>query len=84
MSTRSLSSLFSLAGRVTIVTGAAGSLGKVICETLAELGSSIALVDLIDTQSQAQKLSQTYNINTHSYILDLSSHEARISPISCI
>ena len=79
MSTRSLSSLLSLSGRVSIVTGAAGSLGTVICESLAELGSHIALVDILDTYEQAKQLRETYNINAYSLILDLSSHEERLN-----
>jgi NAD(P)-dependent dehydrogenase (short-subunit alcohol dehydrogenase family) len=41
----SLSGLMNLGGRRALVTGATGHLGKVICATLAELGSNLVLVD---------------------------------------
>ena len=37
--------LRNLNGRVSIITGATGHLGKVISETLAELGSDLILID---------------------------------------
>ncbi len=40
-----LESLFSLEGRVAIVTGASGQLGAVFARTLVELGARVALVD---------------------------------------
>jgi NAD(P)-dependent dehydrogenase (short-subunit alcohol dehydrogenase family) len=35
----------SLKGRSVLITGAAGGLGKIIAETLAELGATLILVD---------------------------------------
>lgn len=37
---------FNLAGKVAVVTGGAGLLGKEFCRTLAEAGASLAVVDL--------------------------------------
>jgi len=41
-----LKKLMNLKGRRALVTGAAGHLGTVICETLAEMGAELILVDL--------------------------------------
>lgn len=43
--TQPIIDLFALTGRAAIVTGGAGPLGTVIAETLAELGSSVIVVD---------------------------------------
>jgi NAD(P)-dependent dehydrogenase (short-subunit alcohol dehydrogenase family) len=43
---RDLGALFDLHGRVAIVTGGAGHIGSAIADALAELGASIAIVDL--------------------------------------
>jgi NAD(P)-dependent dehydrogenase (short-subunit alcohol dehydrogenase family) len=40
-----LASLMSLAGRRALITGAAGHIGRVMAETLAELGADLVLVD---------------------------------------
>ena len=40
-----LSKLMSLKGRVALITGANGHIGRVIAMTLAELGSDLILVD---------------------------------------
>ena len=42
---RTLSSLMDLSGRVAVITGGAGHLGRAMADALAELGASICLVD---------------------------------------
>lgn len=44
-SRRTLAQLMNLAGRRALVTGAAGHLGIVTCETLLELGASVTMLD---------------------------------------
>lgn len=44
-----LKELSNLQGRRALITGAAGNLGKVFAETMAELGSDLILVDLPNT-----------------------------------
>ena len=43
---RTLKELMNLKGRIALVTGACGFLGSVICETLAEQGCDLILLDL--------------------------------------
>lgn len=49
---RPLRELMSLKGRVAIITGGAGHIGSVVADGLAELGASIALVDLDGERAQ--------------------------------
>jgi len=49
-------SIFSLEGKVAIVTGATGGLGMGICEGLAGAGADIAGVDVSDDFSKTKKI----------------------------
>jgi len=64
----------SLAGRVSIVTGATGHLGRVITATLAELGSSIAILDKPQTPvfEFATFINSKYGVQAKGYEIDLS------------
>ncbi|MFN3385887.1 MAG: SDR family oxidoreductase [Candidatus Thermochlorobacter sp.] len=55
--------LFSLEGKVAVVTGALGLLGKQHCYALAEAGANVVVTDLSDaaTKAFAEELSQQYS-----------------------
>jgi len=50
---RSLSELGRLEGRVALITGGAGHIGRALADALAELGSAIAIVDVARDRAQA-------------------------------
>jgi len=50
---------FNLEGRVAVVTGGAGLLGREFCKTLAEAGASVVVADL--AQEAAEKIAQGLN-----------------------
>lgn len=50
---RSLSQLMDLTGRKALISGGAGHIGLAVGETLAELGASVAILDLEAATSQA-------------------------------
>ncbi len=68
-----------LRGRTALVTGAAGHLGQVICETLAELGASIVLVDLPGSKvnERAQDINARLKVPTFSFESDIGLKDHR-------
>lgn len=74
---RSLQELMSLDGRVGLVTGGAGHLGKVICETLAEQGAAVAVLDKAGSGLVADDLARRYGVPTLAIDLDLADEVAR-------
>jgi NAD(P)-dependent dehydrogenase (short-subunit alcohol dehydrogenase family) len=74
-----IKSLMHMTGRRAVVTGATGYLGRVIVETLAELGADIVLVDRPGSQYDEIRLSllDRYKINVDSWDCDLEIQEQR-------
>ncbi len=65
---------FSLSGKVAIVTGGAGILGRHFCAGLADAGADIALVDIKKENSLeiAEQIRQTYKVKCKVYKCDLT------------
>lgn len=74
-----LKKLMNLKGRRALVTGASGHLGQVICETLAEMGANLILVDRpsAKTQSLQRRLTKKYQIDSLSFPCDLECEKQR-------
>lgn len=76
---KTLKSLMSLGGRCALITGATGGLGRVMADSLAELGASLILVDreekkLIDLKKD---LNDRWNININYFVCDLEEEGQR-------
>jgi NAD(P)-dependent dehydrogenase (short-subunit alcohol dehydrogenase family) len=78
--------LISLKGRRALITGANGSLGKVICDTLAELGADLILVDRpnSDLQNQTKMIISNYEVNVEYQFCDLEIEAQRSELINWI
>jgi len=76
--------LVNLKGRRGLITGATGYLGKVMSETLAELGADIILVDRpgSDFDRQAGMLSERWGVNVEGLACDLEQEESRADLIA--
>ncbi len=68
---------FDLRGKVAVVTGGAGVLGRCFCEGLAESGAAVAIVDLQEGNAQelAQELAAQYNVRAIGIGCDVSNPE---------
>ena len=75
-----IKALMNLKGRRALITGATGGLGKVMADTLAELGADLILVDRLgsDFQSLAETLNQRWGINVQNHHCDLEQQEQRV------
>ncbi len=82
----SVKKLMNLYGRTSVVTGATGYLGRVIAETLAELGSNLVLVDRPGSQNEEIKkiLIDTFNVQVAIKNCDLEDQKQREHLISSI
>jgi NAD(P)-dependent dehydrogenase (short-subunit alcohol dehydrogenase family) len=71
--------LMSLKGRRALITGATGGLGKVMADTLAELGADLVLVDRpgSDFQSLRETLTQRWGIKIKHRHCDLEQQDQR-------
>jgi NAD(P)-dependent dehydrogenase (short-subunit alcohol dehydrogenase family) len=71
--------LINLKGRRALITGATGCLGKVMADTLAELGADLVLVDRpgSDFQALTQTLTQRWGIKIQHRHCDLEQQDQR-------
>jgi len=73
--------LMNLKGRRALITGATGELGKVMADTLAELGADLVLVDRPDSDFQVltKTLHKRWGVNIQYRHCDLEHQEQRSS-----
>jgi NAD(P)-dependent dehydrogenase (short-subunit alcohol dehydrogenase family) len=73
-----LNSLHSVAGKVVLVTGAAGILGRRFSEAFAANGASVALIDVdaARVDELARELSTRYGVRTAGIACDVTSPES--------
>jgi 3-hydroxybutyrate dehydrogenase len=64
-------SFVDLTGRTTVITGAAGGIGRATAAELANAGSNVALVDLADAGDIARSIALTYGVEARAYCLDI-------------
>lgn len=78
--------LSNLDGRRALITGAAGGLGKVFAETLAELGASLILVDREDSDliALSKAMTQRWNVEVECIACDLEQQLQRNELITSI
>ena len=83
---RSLRELMSLKGRVAVITGGAGHIGSVVADGLAELGASIALVDLNGDRGEAaaRDISAKWNSEAAGYKTNLEASGEILATVDAI
>ena len=71
--------LSSVGGRRALITGALGGLGRVMAETLAELGADLVLVDrpMSDFDAMSANLTERWGIKVEAYACDLEQQTQR-------
>lgn len=81
-----LKNLMDMSGRRVLITGASGSLGRVMASTLAEMGAKLLLVDLPGTglEEFAKDLQNQWHIDTKIVECDLELESDRASLISMV
>lgn len=69
--------LANLSGRVVLITGGAGHLGRAFGAALAELGASVALADRHEEAAReaALAISREYGVNADGFYVDLAEGE---------
>ena len=70
----SYSDMFNLTGKVAIVTGGAGILGRHFCAGLADMGANVAVVDINieEAQKVASEIKNQYSGNAIAFACDIT------------
>lgn len=73
-----LNEIFNLKGKVIIITGASGLLGRQHAEAIACYGGTPILIDLVqgDVENLATKLNKKYNVNSIGYSVDITDENS--------
>jgi NAD(P)-dependent dehydrogenase (short-subunit alcohol dehydrogenase family) len=74
---KTIQEMMSLSGRVAVITGGAGRLGNAFGETLAELGATVLLFDIVGDRatSCAAALHDRFGMPAFGYAVDITSEE---------
>lgn len=74
---KSVKDLIDLSGRVALVTGGAGHIGQAICETLAELGAAIAVLDINQkaTTRVVERIRFEFDVEAMPLVVDLADQQ---------
>ena len=69
-----LENMFRLDGKVIIVTGGIGLLGKRYSEAIAAFGGTPIILDLLDNEIKdfTEELNNSYNVNSTGYVVDIT------------
>ena len=81
-----LKNLFKLDGKVFVVTGAAGLLGKKHAEAIAAYGGTPILLDLVlnNVKSFADELNERFNVNAIAIAVDITNEKQIIDSVQYI
>jgi NAD(P)-dependent dehydrogenase (short-subunit alcohol dehydrogenase family) len=72
-----LNNLFNLSGKVFVVTGACGLLGRSHCDAIARVGGIPVVLDLdqLQTENLASEISQKYSVECKGFSVDITNEE---------
>ncbi len=70
-----LKDMFSLKGKVTVVTGGNQGIGKCMARYIADAGSDIVIFDINDAAKTAAEIAEEFHVKTISYICDVTKPE---------
>jgi len=78
--------LMNLRGRRALITGATGGLGRIMADTLAEMGGDLILVDRpgSDLDSLEKEIRRKWQVTTRALVCDLEVEEQRNEMIKAI
>ena len=72
------------AGRVVVVTGGAGGIGRAVCEGFAGQGASVAVLDVQGSEQAAGEIGQRYGVPARGYPLDVSDRSAVVGVMDAV
>lgn len=67
---------FSLAGKVTLVTGGRQGIGKVVANEIAAQGSDVVIIDMQDAKEVAEQIAQEHGVRALSLICNVTDPAA--------
>lgn len=75
---QNLESLFSLEGKVVVITGAAGLLGRKHAEAISAYGGNPVLLDLSDAavNKLADQLNEQFGVDAYGFAVDITNEQA--------
>lgn len=68
--------IFSLKGKVCVVTGGYQGIGEIVASYIADAGADIAIFDLTDASAVAEKISAEYGVRAKAYVCNVTSPES--------